>query len=72
MPGAVETQNTKTETQNTEETARRQQPQQSSEERIRNRAYQLYEQRGGSGGDAESDWLRAETEIDTETTGQDH
>jgi hypothetical protein len=33
------------------------------EERIRNRAYELYEKRNGEAGDAESDWYRAETEI---------
>ena len=33
------------------------------EERIRIRAYELYEKRDGEAGDAESDWYRAETEI---------
>ena len=33
------------------------------EERIRIRAYELYEKRNGEGGDPESDWYRAETEI---------
>lgn len=42
------------------------------EERIRMRAYELYEQRGGVEGDAESDWYQAETEIVTESSGHDH
>jgi Protein of unknown function (DUF2934) len=33
------------------------------EERIRTRAYQLYEQRGNRGGSAVEDWLQAESEI---------
>jgi hypothetical protein len=33
------------------------------EERIRARAYELFEQRGGEHGRAEEDWLRAEQEI---------
>ena len=45
---------------------------QSTEERIRIRAYELYERRGGESGDAESDWYQAETEIVTEAAGQDH
>lgn len=38
-------------------------PDTSSEESIRARAYELYEQRGGADGHAEDDWLRAEAEI---------
>jgi len=33
------------------------------EEQIRIRAYELYLQRGGHGGSAEQDWLRAQQEI---------
>ncbi|HUI84847.1 MAG TPA: DUF2934 domain-containing protein [Candidatus Binatia bacterium] len=33
------------------------------EERIRLRAYELYQERGGSGGSPEQDWLRAQAEI---------
>jgi len=33
------------------------------EERIRRRAYQLYEQRGCQNGHAEEDWLLAEQEV---------
>jgi hypothetical protein len=33
------------------------------EERIRERAYELYLQRGGHGGSPEQDWLRAKQEI---------
>ncbi|MFY9844949.1 MAG: DUF2934 domain-containing protein [Terriglobales bacterium] len=33
------------------------------EERVRERAYQLYEQRGGVDGFALDDWLQAESEI---------
>jgi hypothetical protein len=33
------------------------------EERIRERAYELYMQRGGNGGSPEHDWLRAKEEI---------
>ena len=33
------------------------------EERIRHRAYQLYEQRGGVDGFALDDWLQAEAEV---------
>ena len=36
---------------------------QDSQELIRLRAYQLYEQRGGEDGHADEDWVRAETEI---------
>jgi hypothetical protein len=39
------------------------------EERIRIRAYELFEARMGQSGDAESDWFRAEAEI-IEKTGQ--
>ncbi|MCA1733278.1 MAG: DUF2934 domain-containing protein [Acidobacteria bacterium] len=34
-----------------------------SEERIRVRAYELYEKRQGSPGDAETDWFHAEAEF---------
>ncbi len=37
------------------------------EERVRVRAYELYEKRGGGPGDAESDWYRAEAELRNET-----
>lgn len=33
------------------------------EQRIRERAYQIYEQRGAKGGHAEGDWLTAEAEL---------
>lgn len=33
------------------------------EDRIRHRAYQLYEQRGGVDGFALDDWLQAEAEV---------
>lgn len=33
------------------------------EEQIRQRAYELYLQRGGHGGSPEQDWLRAQEEI---------
>lgn len=35
----------------------------SSQERIRDRAYELYESRGREAGQDEQDWLRAEQEI---------
>jgi hypothetical protein len=35
----------------------------SLEERIRARAYEIYLERGGSGGSPEQDWLRAKEEI---------
>ena len=34
-----------------------------SDEQIRTRAYQLFVERGGQGGTAEQDWLRAEAEV---------
>ena|ERR1700743_3756079 len=34
-----------------------------TEEQIRARAYELYQQRGGHGGSPEHDWLRAKEEI---------
>ena len=34
-----------------------------SDEEIRRRAYELYEQRGGNGGSPEEDWYRAEQEL---------
>jgi len=34
-----------------------------SEDKIRSRAYQLYEERGRENGHAMEDWLRAEAEI---------
>lgn len=33
------------------------------EDRIRVRAYELYQKRSGAPGDAESDWYRAEAEL---------
>jgi hypothetical protein len=33
------------------------------EERVRQRAYELFQERGGKEGYAEQDWLRAEAEI---------
>lgn len=33
------------------------------EHRIRERAYQIYQQRGARGGHAEGDWLTAEAEL---------
>ncbi len=35
----------------------------SLEEQIRERAYQLYMQRGGNGGSPEQDWLQAKEEV---------
>lgn len=75
MPTAGRNANTKTEQRKTEETVNppQQQPQQQSiEERVRNRAYELYEQRGEAGGDPQSDWYQAENEIVTEVSGRDH
>jgi hypothetical protein len=43
-------------------------PQVSSEERIRIRAYELFEMRNGSPGDAVSDWYLAEAELRAEGT----
>jgi hypothetical protein len=41
-----------------------QEPDQSvPEQRIRERAYQIYQQRGAKGGHAEGDWLTAEAEL---------
>jgi len=37
------------------------------EDEIRRRAYELYEERGRENGDELDDWLRAETELMTET-----
>ena len=34
-----------------------------NEDRIRTRAYELYEKRNGAPGDAESDWYRAVAEL---------
>jgi hypothetical protein len=34
-----------------------------SDEEIRRRAYELYEQRAGKGGNPEDDWYRAEQEL---------
>jgi hypothetical protein len=39
---------------------------QSRLDRISQRAYALYERRGGNGGSAEDDWFQAEREIDSE------
>ena len=39
---------------------------QSRLDRIAQRAYALYERRGGEGGSAVEDWLQAEREIDAE------
>lgn len=39
------------------------QPSPALEEKIRTRAYELYLQRGGTGGSPEQDWLRAKEEI---------
>ena len=36
---------------------------QTREQEIRNRAYEIYLQRGGQPGDELSDWLRAEREL---------
>jgi len=40
----------------------------SSEEQIRRRAYELYEERGRQDGFAEQDWLRAESELTSDQT----
>lgn len=47
----------------TEETATPATTQPLEVERIRVRAYELYEKRNGGSGDAQSDWYRAEIEI---------
>ena len=39
--------------------------------RIEERAYQLYLERGGRGGDAVSDWQRAEREIMAEVSAEE-
>lgn len=44
----------------------------SIEERIRIRAYELYESRGGAPGDAESDWYQAEAEVMGTSEQTDH
>ena len=33
------------------------------EERVRLKAYELYERRGGTGGHADDDWIRAQAEV---------
>lgn len=50
----------------TEPAARTETPTETSsgEDRIRVRAYELYEKRNGAPGDAESDWYRAEAELE--------
>lgn len=50
----------------TEPAARTETPTEASsgEDRIRVRAYELYEKRNGAPGDAESDWYRAEAELE--------
>jgi len=40
----------------------------SKEERIRQRAYELYQQRNGELGYADEDWYRAESEITSSPT----
>lgn len=47
----------------------RQQRQALGEEKIRLRAYELYQKRQGNPGDPESDWFRAEAEL-REDAGQ--
>ena len=42
------------------------------EERIRMRAYELYEQRAGAPGDPDADWYRAESEIIADSEQTDH
>ena len=42
------------------------------EERIRMRAYELYEQRNGAPGDPDDDWYRAESEIIRDSEQTDH
>jgi hypothetical protein len=46
---------------------RSQQATPSGEDRIRIRAYELYEKRNGAPGDAESDWYRAEAELESDS-----
>ena len=41
------------------------------EQRISERAYQIYLERGGEGGDPTSDWLQAEAEIRGSSQGLD-
>ena len=52
-----------TSTETTTETSQPVTPQGVGEDRIRVRAYELYEKRDGAPGDAESDWYRAEAEL---------
>lgn len=40
---------------------------QATEDRIRMRAYELYEARNGGPGDADGDWYRAELELQSES-----
>ena len=42
------------------------------QERIRMRAYELYEQRNGAPGDPDDDWFRAEAEIIGGSDQTDH
>lgn len=43
------------------------QPNSELQEKIRRRAYELYEQRGRTAGHNVDDWLQAETEMQTKT-----
>lgn len=42
------------------------------EDKIRQRAYELYEQRNGAEGDPETDWYRAEAELVAPKSEQEH
>lgn len=44
---------------------------QSREDRIRDAAYRRYLARGEADGDASTDWLEAEAEVDAEDTGRE-
>lgn len=52
-----------TNTETKTETSQPATPRGTGEDRIRVRAFELYEKRNGAPGDAESDWYRAETEL---------
>ena len=52
-----------TNTETKTETSQPAMPPGNGEDRIRVRAYKLYEKRNGAPGDAESDWYHAEAEL---------
>ena len=62
------TRSKKSATVSTQETTTQQTPLTNVQEVIRQRAYQLFEQRGRMHGYALEDWLRAETEVQTQSS----